>query len=291
LITEHNLRSWEGLLKELSAPKDSKDLFFRGHANSAWSLTTTLERHGCDRMNVAEYYELIGRVKPQVESITGSRFDLPDYPKVLKLLESYDSFSLALSFGGFPGYSFFLHLRQCGFPSPLLDWTRSPFVAAFFAFAPDRPGIKRRSIYVWAPGRFRATGANAPELKRLGPYVPTHQRHVLQQSDYTICPMYNTEKQEWRFAPHEDAMASDVGPSPNRLWKFNIPSTERLKVLKYLDGFNLNAYSLFGSEESLMETIALRELDLRKQVSEELGTGSESSLSRNQAADTASRFR
>jgi len=46
-----------------------------------------------------------------------------------------------------------------------------------------------------------------------------------------------------------------------RLVKFNIPSTERVKVLKFLDAFNLNAYSLFGSEESLMETIAIREFD------------------------------
>jgi hypothetical protein len=48
------------------------------------------------------------------------------------------------------------------------------------------------------------------------------------------------------------------------LWKFNIPSTERLKVLRLLnDDYNINAFSLFGSEESLMETMALRELDLR----------------------------
>ena len=30
-----------------------------------------------------------------------------------------------------------------------------------------------------------------------------------------------------------------------------------------LDEFNLNAYSLFGSENSLMDTMAIRELDLR----------------------------
>jgi len=49
----------------------------------------------------------------------------------------------------------------------------------------------------------------------------------------------------------------------DRLWKFNLPSTERLRVLKVLDEYNLNAISLFGSEESLMETMALRELDYR----------------------------
>jgi hypothetical protein len=38
--------------------------------------------------------------------------------------------------------------------------------------------------------------------------------------------------------------------------------SERQKVLKILDEVNVNAYSLFGSEESLMETLAVRELFL-----------------------------
>ena len=46
------------------------------------------------------------------------------------------------------------------------------------------------------------------------------------------------------------------------LWKFTIPSSERTKVLQLLDSMNLNAYSLFGSEESLMDTVAFRALEL-----------------------------
>jgi len=47
------------------------------------------------------------------------------------------------------------------------------------------------------------------------------------------------------------------------LWKFNVPSSERVKVLRILDGYNISALSLFGSEESLMETMALREIYFR----------------------------
>jgi hypothetical protein len=42
------------------------------------------------------------------------------------------------------------------------------------------------------------------------------------------------------------------------LEKFEIPASERKKVIGRLDAFNLNASSLFGSEESLMETLATR---------------------------------
>lgn len=42
------------------------------------------------------------------------------------------------------------------------------------------------------------------------------------------------------------------------LWKIVIPASERTKVLTRLDKYNLNAFSLFDSEESLMETLAFR---------------------------------
>jgi hypothetical protein len=72
---------------------------------------------------------------------------------------------------------------------------------------------------------------------------------------------FNTSDSCWRFTPHEDAF-DGTRPFSDRLWKFNLPSTERRKVLKYLDAVNLNAYSLFGTEDSLMETLAIREFDL-----------------------------
>jgi hypothetical protein len=44
------------------------------------------------------------------------------------------------------------------------------------------------------------------------------------------------------------------------IWKINIPASEKDKVLAFLDRFNLNAYSLFGTEEGLLELLAFREL-------------------------------
>ncbi len=46
------------------------------------------------------------------------------------------------------------------------------------------------------------------------------------------------------------------------LWKYNIPISERNKVLKKLDAFNLNLFSVFGSDESLMATMATRQFHL-----------------------------
>lgn len=45
-------------------------------------------------------------------------------------------------------------------------------------------------------------------------------------------------------------------------WKFNLPASEKWKVLKYLDALNINGFSLYGSEEGLMKTLAIREMHL-----------------------------
>jgi len=110
--------------------------------------------------------------------------------------------------------------------------------------------------------KFRSS--DRPTIHRFGPYVQSHKRHFLQQSEYTICASFQGE---WFFVPHEgvfdrgdkhEVVQQDV------LWKFNLPAMEQVKVLRLLDEYNLNGYSLFGSEESLMETMAFRELRFRE---------------------------
>jgi hypothetical protein len=65
----------------------------------------------------------------------------------------------------------------------------------------------------------------------------------------------------WQFSEHPPVF----GTGQDVLWKFNLPSTERLKVLQLLNDYNLNAFSLFDSEETLLETLWFRELVLRTQ--------------------------
>jgi len=87
------------------------------------------------------------------------------------------------------------------------------------------------------------------------------RRHFLQQSTYTVCT--KKEKDAWYFCNHEEAFTT-VFESPKLLWKFILPSSERKKALARLEMYNINAYSLFQSEDSILETILLRDfLDKR----------------------------
>jgi hypothetical protein len=64
--------------------------------------------------------------------------------------------------------------------------------------------------------------------------------------------------------PHQRVF--DLGRNDqDLLWKIEIPVTERMKVLCLLDRFNLNAFSLFDSDERLMETLAFRHIDLESE--------------------------
>ena len=233
------------------------EFLFRGITDSTFPLATTLERAGWDGTPIYEYYRVVDRAKSEIETFTNEKWELPDWPEVQKELCVYDTWSLR-RFPDRATHSYMVRLRHHGFPSPLLDWSRSLYIAAYFAFrSATKPKQGKVSVYMFSeqPTNFKSSGGGHPQIRRIGPYVTTHRRHFLQQSDYTMCATFNSE---WCFAKHSDIFNLD-GKDQDVLWKIDIPWKERSKVLKTLDTYTLNAFSLFGSEESLMEKIALRE--------------------------------
>ena len=277
ILDLHTWEEFEERLKELQEKAlderrpESLPFLYRGQENACWSVTTTLERPPDGReMSFEHYYESIYRAKSEIESCTEKSWDIPDPPEVGRLTERVEPFASfkAKDFRDWGQvWSYMVHLRHHGFPSPFLDWTRSPYMAAFFAFRRPIRDVEKVSIFVYCemlnPVRYRKVYSSAqPEIYILPKqYLQTHRRHFLQQGEYTIC--VHNEESEWRFGPHERAFERG-DPNIDVIWQFSLPATERLKVLKLLDRSNINAFSLFQSEESLMETMAFRELDCHR---------------------------
>ena len=263
-----DLQTWEEFeekLKELQkkAPPALRPepfpFLYRGQENSCWTITTTLERllDGRESMSFGDYYESIYRAKSEIESYTEKSWDVPEPSEVEGLTERVEPF-VSFTKENFEAWgqagSYMAHLRHHGFPSPFLDWTRSPYVAAFFAFRGPIKDVKKVSIYVYCemPNPRdcpKGSSSNRPEIIIVPKqHVRTHRRHFCQQCEYTIC--VQNRGSEWLFVPHEEVFErGDL--NHDVLWKFSLPATERLKVLKLLDRSNINALLRFSLRKAL----------------------------------------
>ncbi len=230
-------------------------VLFRGHSRATWGLDTTLERFGKRNLELDDYVRYLSKVKPGIEAYTEREFSFN------RRNDKSSGQAFPLSQVGFIDgqYEFMVYLRHHGFPTPLLDWSRSLYVALYFACAgSEHDEDSALYMYVENLGFGKGGMVGAPEIATLGQYVSAHKRHFIQQSEYTACISKVDEK--WCFSPHESAMGS-ASDQHDRLEKVLIPKTLRREILRKLDGMNINAFSLFGTEEALMQTFAFRELN------------------------------
>lgn len=220
---------------------------FRGQSDASWELKTTLDRVTDRPFGMEAYFRAIQAVRPAVISITGKEWDLP---------QTFDSEKSVPQ-----GYEFMIYLRHHGFPSPLLDWTRSPYVAAYFAFRPyEKPQNGTVAIYSYVEyvGEGKSWTSGSPSIHGLGHYVISHKRHYAQQCEYTICKVRTDAVMS--YTKHQLAIATSE-KDQDQLTKYILPWAERQEVMRILHRMNVTAFSLFGSEESLMETLAFQEIE------------------------------
>jgi len=105
---------------------------------------------------------------------------------------------------------------------------------------------------------------NTPHLTRSGPGVRSTVRHFSQQCWYTIATSF--ENRLHRYVPHESA---DL----ERAAKITLPVSDRLEALRELRRYNITRFTLFHTEDDLVRTLALEELELapdREEITKEI---------------------
>ena len=270
------------------------DVLYRGHAESTWRLESTLHRHQLKSFDarspfigfpISKYTDVAKKLQAIVETHTDRHFD-----DNREACDRFSSITEGLSF------HYAVYVRHHGFPSPLLDWSLSPYVAAYFAFndAANRTETKngnrddesRVAIYVMRPPKYpykeRVVFAELLSGDEAGIHywpnpVKGEPRHYDQQSAYTTALLsrqfdggekidcYNSQEYILENCPQ------DLAPGTNRYtnatmidnticWKVTIPRHDSDSVLTRLNRMNINAYTLLHTEDALVKTYGLREL-------------------------------
>jgi hypothetical protein len=132
------------------------------------------------------------------------------------------------------------------------------YVAAFFAF--QKQGTTEVAIYWYQEtlGRGHGYEGEKATILRMGRWIQAHERHFLQQSEYTLT-----------FKPnHDEVMLVDLGDAlaqpqswlrdQDRIYKIVMPQSMRLEALAELNKMNINAYSIYQTEDALVESVAYR---------------------------------
>lgn len=245
--------------------KNSLPTLFRGHSNAKWELESTLYRFFKKDFPAKKYFNIIKKMLPKISAFYNKTFNIKQIENDIKNINK--SKSILLKYKKNPDLLMYLtYLRQNGFPSPLLDWTRSPYIAAFFAFSDIAESTKSEAkvaIFSFTRTKSDKHSENG-DLSSIGHNIETDKKHYLQQSEYTYC--FNQDKgnnDKFCFIS-ENIFYENYTNSKKIIKQYTIPISERNKVLKILNLMNFNYFSLFGTEESLMKTFAVNELFLSK---------------------------
>jgi hypothetical protein len=226
-------------------------MLFRGHADSRWGLDTTLERAGHSNTTIQRYMHDCGSARRYMGNIVPCEIPFDSQANC-----SYQNASTSL-----PNYESVAFLRHHGFPSPLLDWTESPFVAAFFAFRNIPDGVASVAIFGYRSyaNHVKDFSSSHAAIFTMGPFASIHERHIAQQCQYTYC--IKADGDQVTFRPHEECIsrtALDFKPQQDVVTKWEIDATERKQVLADLFQMNITPFSLFRTIDGAAETAALR---------------------------------
>jgi hypothetical protein len=229
-----NWREYQDYVAEL----ETKKYLFRGQ-NEPWRLRTSF--HRAERANI-------------------SRFLFEDIPELHRSLSSRTKHLFNLGIAQENG-GFYNLIQHHGYPTPILDWTYSPYVAAFFAYrgmsneeAEARP-TKPVRILVFDQAQWKLDWnqllflAPATSHFSVAEFIAIeNERMIPQQAASTVTNIDDIE----------DYIRARETAGKSYLWAIDLPAGERRKIVTELGYMGITAGSLFPGLDGMCEALKER---------------------------------
>lgn len=231
--------SWKEF-KDHIANLSKSEYLYRGQ-QQPWPLCTSFHRRG--RYRISEFTSKdVRQLHQRLSSITNHFFDLsvPDQ-----------------------NGAFFNLLQHHGYPTPLLDWSRSPYVASFFAFR-DRPigahGKGYIRIYLFNNREWINRYRQVQNLNPAFPHLSVmefislgNSRMTPQQAVTTVTNLHDIEQY---------IIQKERESGVKFLSAIDIPASERESAMNDLKFMGITAGSMFPGIDGVCEELRERNFDM-----------------------------
>ncbi|MCK9363476.1 MAG: FRG domain-containing protein [Syntrophales bacterium] len=235
-IMESKLSSWTDFNNVVKKLLNHPDYIYRGHRRNDWDLESTLTRL---MKNIPSRSSALLDHKDVFRyAIRGRRGSNPSVPSDDEL------WSLG---------------QHHGLATPLLDWTASPYVALFFAFAESMPGDETDTRVVLALNETKvvkkskelaAKNAQADIVEWFRPLSDDNARLVNQNGLFIKSPV-GVSIENW-ISTHF------LGLNKTVLAKIYVPNDNRVECLLALNKMNINHATLFPDLEGACKFTNMR---------------------------------
>lgn len=233
-------REFSSLLESPFFNRVDEQFIFRGHRRFDWEMTPTLARvteNGIVTEEIAR--QQLDMFRKAIRGRIADHSLLDD--------ENEREYDELWSIG-----------QHHGLMTPLLDWTYSPYVALFFAFAKedqtDEKDNPYRAVYILNK-TFIADDALCPDIRVFEPKKDDHGRLVSQAGLFTFSPYDATIENKLTEVltdedfPDDELKTATEGEQPGILAKYickvYIKNEEQQECLKHLRRMNVHHASLF----------------------------------------------
>jgi hypothetical protein len=211
------------LLRYAALSRAVRDKFiFRGHRDSTWRLESTLDRqfpHLNALERTAKLKRLLEVFADELSGIDGR-----------SVIEESEKLELIG--------------RHHGLPTTVLDWSKSPYVAAYFAFEGEQvPSSGLVTIWCFDRRELSASAVAGDVIIDDMSLLRDNVRAIQQRGVFLRLPI---------GVVGEDALSAG-------LWKYTIPHSERILALSDLDEMLITAKSLFRDRDAAARTAVIRE--------------------------------